>query len=227
MNEDLDRYVEEQIRQKEMAQNVEIEQPIIEITTPSNDLSDEQKYKIEQEAQAKAVVDKATEDPKALVKAEISQRAINLVRTNDEFGQQIDRASKDTAQSAINEVQGDNRKSNNESYYTGREKSISSLGGDAETSQDRQKYMHWIYTGWWYVLMTLIGIPFVAPLKVLFNWGLALSPETIKTITDANGKTQTVKTKKLHWLAGLFSFIFYIAYLTGLVLLVLKISSVI
>lgn len=205
--EELDRFVEEQIKQKEVEEE---------------GLTEEQKFKIEKEAQAKAVFDKATEDPKALVKAEISQRAINLVKTDDKFKEEINKASESTVKSAIGAVDGDNRKTDNASYFSGREQAINSMGGDSETSTDKQKYMNAIYTVWWYIMMTVLGIFFIAPLKVLLNWGLALSPEQIKR-TTVNGKETVEKTKKIHWFAGVFSCLFYLAYLVGLAFLIIGI----
>lgn len=180
--------------------------------TESEELSEEQKFRIEKEAQAQAVVNVATENPKALVKAEISQTAMNLVRNDEKFKQKINKAGENTAQSAIDEVAGSNRKSNNSSYYTGREEAIDSMGGSAETSKDKQKYMNWIYTAWWYIVMTLLGIFFIAPLKVLLNWGVALSPSITKDYSE-NGIKKTVTIKKLNWVAGLFAVVFYLAYL--------------
>lgn len=207
--EDLDKFVEEQIKKKE----------------ETEELSEEEKFKIQKEAEAKAVFDKATEDPKALVKAEISQRAINLVKTDEKFSKKIDEASENTAESAINEVEGDNRKTNNKSYYNGRKQAIESMGGNSETSTDKQKYMNAIYTAWWYIFMTILGIFFIAPLKVLLNWGLALSPEQTKE-TTLNGVKTIEKIKKIHWLAALFAFIFYLAYLGCLVALILWIIGI-
>ena len=184
------------------------------------ELSEEQKFKIEKEAEAKAVFDKATEDPKALVKAKISQGAISLVENDEKFKEKMNKTSEESANTAINEVQGDNRKTNNASYFAGREQAITSMGGNSETSTDKQKYMNAIYTGWWYVIMTILGIFFIAPLKVLLNWGFALSPEQTKVI-ETDGVKTTEKVKKIHWLAGVFALLFYVAYLVGFVALII------
>lgn len=199
-NEELEKEIEVRVQKKEAEAQ---EKP----------LSEEEMFRIQQEAQAKAVVDVATENPKALVKAEISQTAMNLVRNDEKFKQKINKAGENTAQSAIDEVAGSNRKSNNSSYYTGREEAINSMGGSAETSKDKQKYMNWIYTAWWYIVMTLLGIFFIAPLKVLLNWGLALSPEQTTRTIGEDGKETIEKNKKLNWVAGLFATVFYLAYL--------------
>lgn len=181
-------------------------------------LSEEQKYKIEKEAQAKAVMEQATKNPKALVKGAISQKAIDLINKDGKFKDKINKASEDTVQSAIDDANSDNRKSDNTSYYKGREQAIDSMGGSSETSKDKQKYMNWIYTAWWYIIMTLLGIFFIAPLKVLLNWGFALSPE--KTVKEVSNGVETVRTsKKMHWAAGIFAIIFYLAYLGGCIYL--------
>lgn len=213
--EELEKIIEDKAHSKfiEAKADVVVSEPI---------LSDEQKFKIEKEAQAKAVFDKASSDPKALVKAQISQGAIDLVNTNPNFKERITKVSKNTVNSAINDVEGDNRKSDNASYYSGREEAINSMGGGADTSQDKQKYMNAIYNVWWYIVMTILGIFFIAPLKVLLNWGLALSPEQIKR-TTSNGTESIEKTKRIHWVAGLFSIVFYIAYLIGLACLIILI----
>lgn len=191
-----------------------------EFMKAKTELSEEQKFKIEKEAEAKAVFDKATEDPKALVKAKISQGAINLVETDDKFKEKMNKTSEASANSAINEVQGENRKTNNSSYFAGREQAITSMGGNAETSTDKQKYMNAIYTAWWYIIMTILGIFFIAPLKVLLNWGLALSPEQTKEVT-VDGVRTVEKIRKIHWLAGVFACLFYVAYLIGLAFLII------
>lgn len=186
-------------------------------------LTEEQKYKIEADAQANVVFKTATENPTAIVKAEISKRASNLVTTDEKFKQKINRVSENTAQTAIDEVEGSNRKTNNTSYYNGREQAIESMGGDATTSKDKQKYMNWIYTAWWYVIMSTLGVFFIAPLKVLLNWALALSPAQTKVV-ETNGQKITETIKKTHWVAGIFAILFYIAYLVGLALIIYKIS---
>ena len=208
--ENLDAYVEERIKKVESEKSLSSEKP----------LTEEQKYRIEKEAQANAVVNKATEDPKALVKAQISQRAIDLINKDDGFKEKINQAGKSTVKSAIKDVGGDNRKSDNASYYSGREEAIDSMGGGSDTAQHKQKYMNAIYNAWWYVMMTVLGIFFIAPLKVLLNWGMALSPEQIKK-TTIDGKETVERTKKMNWLAGVFACIFYIAYLIGLILLII------
>lgn len=219
MNEDLDQYVEERIKQKEAENKSKAE---VQANDLSNEkpLTEEQKYRIEKEAQANAVFDKATEDPKALVKAQISQGAVDLINKNDDFKEKINQASKNTVNSAIKDVDGDNRKSDNASYYSGREEAINAMGGGSDTAQHKQKYMNVIYNAWWYIIMTILGIFFIAPLRVLMNWGLALSPEQIKK-TTTNGNEVVEKTKKMHWLAGVFACVFYIAYLIGLAFLII------
>lgn len=190
----------------------EVERRAKELQSKADELSEEQKFKIQQEAQANAVINKATENPTALVKGAISQKAIDIVNKDDKFKDKINKAGEDTAQTAIDEVKADNRKTGNTSYYKGREEAIDSMGGCDETSKDKQIYMNWIYTVWWYIIMTLLGVFFIAPLKVLLNWGLALSPEhTEKTVTD--GKETIKKSKRLNWIAGTFATIFYLAYL--------------
>lgn len=197
---------------EELEQEIEIRVREKETKAQEKELSEEQRFRIEKEAQAQAVVSVASENPTALVKAEISQKAINIVKNNEKFKQKINKAGETTAQTAIDEVAGKNRKSNNVSYYIGREEAIDSMGGSSETSKDKQKYMNWIYTAWWYIIMTLLGIFFIAPLKVLLNWGLALSPEQTKKITT-NETTSIETNKKLHWVAGIFAVVFYLAYL--------------
>lgn len=64
-------------------------------------------------------------------------------------------------------------------------------------------------------MMTLLGIPFIAPLKVLMNWAKALSPEIIANIEE-DGKVRTEKIKQLHWLPLTVAALFYVAYLIGL-----------
>lgn len=197
---------------EELEQEVKRRAEEKEIQAKTDELSEEQKYKIEKEAQANAVMNQATKNPTALVKGAISQKAINIVKEDKKFKDKINKAGEDTAQTAIDEVNADNRKTNNTSYYKGREQAIDSMGGGPETSKDKQKYMNWIYTGWWYIIMTLLGVFFIAPLKVLLNWGLALSPEQTKKV-KVDGKEIVEKTKKLHWVAGLFAIVFYLAYL--------------
>ena len=199
-NEELEQEIERRAKEIEAKQKEQEE------------LTEEQKFRIEKEAQAQAVVQVATEKPTAMIKAKISQTAMDLVEHDDNFKRQIKRAGENTAQTAIDEANGDNRKSNNSSYYTGREEAIDSMGGSAETSKDKQNYMNWIYTAWWYIVMTILGVFFIAPLKVLLNWGVALSPNIIR-LSEENGIKKTETVKKLNWVAGLFSIMFYLAYL--------------
>ena len=217
--EDLDKYVEERIKQKE-AENNANEELRSNDSSNATPLTEEQKYRIEKEAQANTVFEKATKDPKALVKAQISQGAVTLINEDEDFKGQINEASKNTVKSAIKEVDGDNRKSDNASFYSGREEAINAMGGGSDTAQHKQKYMNVIYNAWWYIIMTILGIFFIAPLRVLMNWGLALSPEQIKK-TTTNGNEVVEKTKKMHWLAGVFACVFYIVYLIGLAFLII------
>lgn len=178
-------------------------------------LSDREKYRIEKEMQAKALIDKFSDDPKSAVTANISKNTLELINADDKFRQQINKISKNTAQVAIDEVGGKNRKSKNENYFLGREEAITSLGGNSKTSKDKQIYINFIYNFWWYISMTFLGILYIAPLKVLLNWAKALSPSIIRN-TVINGQQVNEEIHSLHWLPLMFSLIFYLAYLCGL-----------
>lgn len=180
-------------------------------------LTEEQKYRIEKEAQAKTVFNNATENPKALINASISQRSLDLIN-GEEFKDEVDEVARGNVKRVINNNKGQNRKDDNSNFYLGREGPIEALGGDDKTSVDRQITMYAIYTIWWYLFMISFGLFLVAPLKVLMNWAQALSPEIITSIEEG-GQTRTEKIKKLHWLPGIFCFIFYLAYLAGFIYL--------
>ena len=171
---------------------------------------------------AKKAFEEATKNPKGLVNATIAQNTLDLINKDDKIKEKMQKASKSTANSAIDETNASNRKSNNVNYYTGREQSIDSMGGNKDTSKDKQITMHWIYSIWWYLIMCSLGLVFIAPLKVLLNWAMALSPEIIQS-HEEEGKIQVRKIHKMHWLPCLFSLIFYVAYLTGLVFLCITI----
>lgn len=198
-----------------------------------NEIKDEELDKIIEEKQqhqeekmkvelAKKAFEEATKNPKGLVNATIAQNTLDLINKDDKIKEKMKKASKDTANSAIDETNASNRKSNNVNYYTGREQSIDSMGGDKGTSKDKQITMHWIYSIWWYLIMCSLGLVFIAPLKVLLNWAMALSPEIIQS-HEEEGEIQVRKIHKMHWLPCLFSLIFYVAYLTGLVFLFITI----
>ena len=70
--------------------------------------------------------------------------------------------------------------------------------------------------------MCTLGLIFIAPLKVLLNWAMALSPEIVQS-HEEEGKVQVRKIHKMHWLPCLFALIFYTAYLIGLVFLCIAI----
>lgn len=172
---------------------------------------------------AKKAFDEATKNPKGLINATIAQNSLNLINEDDKIKDKMQKASKDTVNSVIDETNASNRKSNNVNYYTGREQSIDSMGGNKDTSKDKQVTMHWIYSIWWYLIMCSLGLVFIAPLKVLLNWAMALSPEITQSYEEGEGKVQVRKIHKMHWLPCLFSLIFYMAYLTGLVFLCIAI----
>ena len=205
----------------------------VDLKTMKPEITDEELDKIIEEKQqhqeeemkvelAKKAFDEATKNPKGLINATIAQNSLNLINKDDKIKDKMQKASKDTVNSVIDETNASNRKSNNVNYYTGREQSIDSMGGNKDTSKDKQVTMHWIYSIWWYLIMCSLGLIFIAPLKVLLNWAMALSPEIIQS-HEEEGKVQVRKIHKMHWLPCLFSLIFYIAYLIGLVFLCIAI----
>ena len=197
-----------------------------EITDEELDKIIEQKQQHQEEEMkvelAKKAFDEATKNPKGLINATIAQNSLNLINKDDKIKDKMQKASKDTVNSVIDETNASNRKSNNVNYYTSREQSIDSMGGNKDTSKDKQVTMHWIYSIWWYLIMCSLGLIFIAPLKVLLNWAMALSPEITQS-HEEEGKVQVRKIHKMHWLPCLFSLIFYMAYLTGLVFLCIAI----
>ena len=58
-----------------------------EIKDPELDelLTEREKFRIEKEVQAKALVDKFSEDPKSAVTANISKNTLELINENDKF----------------------------------------------------------------------------------------------------------------------------------------------
>ena len=205
----------------------------VDLKTMKSEITDEELDKIIEEKQqhqeeemkvelAKKAFDEATKNPKGLINATIAQNSLNLINKDDKIKDKMQKASKDTVNSVIDETNASNRKSNNVNYYTGREQSIDSMGGNKDTSKDKQVTMHWIYSIWWYLIMCSLGLIFIAPLKVLLNWAMALSPEIVQS-HEEEGKVQVRKIHKMHWLPCLFSLIFYTAYLTGLVFLCIAI----
>ena len=197
-----------------------------EITDEELDKIIEQKQQHQEEEMkvelAKKAFDEATKNPKGLINATIAQNSLNLINKDDKIKDKMQKASKDTVNSVINETNASNRKQDNVNYYTGREQSIDSMGGNKDTSKDKQVTMHWIYSIWWYLIMCSLGLIFIAPLKVLLNWAMALSPEIVQS-HEEEGKVQVRKIHKMHWLPCLFSLIFYITYLIGLVFLCIAI----
>lgn len=199
--------------------NLEITDEELDKIIEEKQQNQEEKMKVEL---AKKAFEEATKNPKGLVNATIAQNSLNLINEDDKIKDKMQKASKNTVNSVIDETNASNRKSNNVNYYAGREQSIDSMGGNKDTSKDKQITMHWIYSIWWYLIMCSLGLVFIAPLKVLLNWAMALSPEIIQNYEE-EGKVQVKTIHRMHWLPCLFSLIFYIGYLTGLVFLCITI----
>lgn len=183
---------------------------IIKAKEEFENLTEEQKYRIQKEAQAKVVIDEIKENPKALINTNISQRTLNLIN-DDEFEEELNEVARGNVKRVIDENKGQNRKDDNSNFYLGREDSIKSLGGDESTPVHRQVTIHIIYTIWWYLFMASFGLFLVAPLKVLLNWAHSLSPE-ITVSRQHKGEVITEKIKKLHWLPAIFCLLFYSLY---------------
>lgn len=173
---------------------------------------------IKQKAQAEAIVEKASKSPHALVKMNISQKAINMINDEEdvEIKEKMSKASRDVVHSAIQSTDGDSKKISNEGYFKGHEDAVMSMGGNKDMPTHKQKFLNALFNGWWYVLMATFGLLVLAPLKVMLNMAYALSPERRTIITKGEEKT-TTSERKMHWLPCTVAIVFFVVYLSLLV----------
>lgn len=188
------------------------------------ELSDAEMFRIEKEAEKKAIIDKASESPKDLINLTISSEQQTLVKSDEIVKEKIKKLAGENIETVIGKHKGENLKAKNTNYFLGKENAILSMGEDELSSKDKQITSNWIYNIWWYLFTLTIGLIFIAPLAVIWNKIKAFCYiETITTIN--NQKTITTKISKFGIFLSILIFLGYLVLLTFSIVGLIKLKA--
>lgn len=157
-------------------------------------LTEAEKLRIEKEAEKKALLDTATENPKAMVGLLITQKQTELINEDEVIKERIKEVAGENVDTVIEEHKGDNRKTQSESYIKGRENAIKAMGENSNSPKSKQKFVLILYDIAWYILTVLIS-PVLAPLAVIWN-KVKIFAGTKVTVTESDKITTYEKLNK-------------------------------
>lgn len=190
--EDIDKKLDEL---KNMTEKVAVEikdnqvEEILEIGEKSqNNAVYEPKMSQEQ---ANAVMNIA-KDTDAFIGVKLSQRANELIETDDTIKEEFTALAKDTVKQSIQTFDTKNKKQSKKNFYELNERDVVSLGGDKSSSKGQQFSIVLIKKFFWILFMSVLGLFFIAPSSVIIELFQGISFKNIEKQEVSKGDDKKV-----------------------------------
>lgn len=141
--------------------------------------------------QANAIVNVA-KDTKAFIGVKLSQKANELIESDDTIKEEFTALAKDTVTQSIKTFDTENKKQNKKNFYELNERDVVSLGGDKSSSKGQQFSIVLIKKFFWILFMSVLGLHFIAPSSVIIELFQGISFKNIEKQEVSKGDDKKV-----------------------------------
>jgi len=141
--------------------------------------------------QANAIVNVA-KDTDAFIGVKLSQRANELIETDDTIKEEFTALAKDTVKQSIQTFDTKNKKQSKKNFYELNERDVVSLGGDKSSSKGQQFSIVLIKKFFWILFMSVLGLHFIAPSSVIIELFQGISFKNIEKQEVSKGDDKKV-----------------------------------
>lgn len=141
--------------------------------------------------QANAIVNVA-KDTKAFIGVKLSQKANELIESDDIIKEEFTALAKDTVEQSIKTFDTENKKQNKKNFYELNERDVVSLGGDKSSSKGQQFSIVLIKKFFWILFMSVLGLHFIAPSSVIIELFQGISFKNIEKQEVSKGDDKKV-----------------------------------
>ena len=141
--------------------------------------------------QANAVMNIA-KDTDAFIGVKLSQRANELIETDNTIKEEFTALAKDTVKQSIQTFDTKNKKQSKKNFYELNERDVVSLGGDKSSSKGQQFSIVLIKKFFWILFMSVLGLHFIAPSSVIIELFQGISFKNIEKQEVSKGDDKKV-----------------------------------